>query len=98
MPEELALSPPVTLSLLEKRGIPFPVLPRERVMSYSLELARQIAEKPRVTLITLKEHLVAPLREQIPQFVEKELEMHEKTFHNEEVKERIISLFGKSTS
>src|SRR5215470_7764173 len=47
---------------LEKRGLPFPVLPREKVMSYALELARQLAEKPRVSLITLKEHLVAPLR------------------------------------
>jgi polyketide biosynthesis enoyl-CoA hydratase PksI len=79
---------------LEKRGLPFPVLPREKVVSHALELARLLAEKPRVSLITLKEHLVAPLRKELPSVIEQELEMHNKTFHQEEVKERIISLFG----
>jgi|SRR5437667_2748067 len=81
---------------LEKRGLPFPVLPREKVMGYALELARQIAEKPRVSLITLKEHLVAPLREQLKGIIEKELVMHNTTFHQEEVRERILSLFGQT--
>ncbi len=80
---------------LEKRGIPFPVLPRQEVLPYAYQLARQIAEKPRVSLITLKDHLVAPIREQVPGFVKKEEEMHEKTFHQPEVKERITQLFGK---
>lgn len=80
---------------LEQRGIPFPVLPRAEVMGRALELARQLAEKPRVSLITLKDHLVASLREQLPIVIEQELVMHEKTFHQPEVKERIISLFGK---
>jgi len=79
---------------LEKRGIPFPVLPRIEVLNYALELARQIAEKPRLSLITLKDHLVAPLREQLPGIIEKEVAMHDKTFHQPEVKERIVSLFG----
>ena len=80
---------------LEKRGIPFPVLPRGEVLGYALELARQLAEKPRVSLITLKDHLVAPLREQLPRIIEQELLMHEKTFHQADVKERIIALFGR---
>ncbi|MCR8978412.1 polyketide synthase [Brevibacillus laterosporus] len=80
---------------LEKRGVPFPVMPREQVMEYALDLARQIAEKPRVSLIALKDHLVASLREELPGFIEKEVAMHERTFHQAEVKERIISLFGK---
>jgi len=79
---------------LEKRGVPFPVLPREKVMSYALESARNLAEKPRVSLITLKAHLVAPLREALPRVIEQELVMHNQTFHQEEVKERIISSFG----
>ncbi|TMC20973.1 MAG: enoyl-CoA hydratase [Chloroflexi bacterium] len=79
---------------LEKRGVPFPVLPREKVKDYALTLARQIAEKPRVSLITLKEHLVAPLREQLPKIIEQELAMHQATFHQDEVRERINSLFG----
>ncbi|WP_025717359.1 MULTISPECIES: polyketide synthase [Paenibacillus] len=80
---------------LEKRGVPFPTLPRKEVMNYVMDLARQLAEKPRFSLITLKDHLVGPLREQLPKIVEQELIMHEKTFHQAEVKERIINLFGK---
>jgi polyketide biosynthesis enoyl-CoA hydratase PksI len=80
---------------LEKRGIPFPVLPRAEIMAYAKDLARQIAEKPRLSLVTLKDHLVAHLREQLPKYIERELIMHEKTFHQEEVKNRIMTLFGQ---
>jgi len=80
---------------LEKRGIPFPVLPRDKVMEYALELAKTIAEKPRVSLVTLKDHLVAQLREELPKVIEQEGEMHEKTFHQPEVKDRLKSVYGK---
>lgn len=80
---------------LEKRGIPFTVLPRKEVIDYAIEFAQQLAEKTRFSLITLKDHLVAPIRKQIPKIVEQELIMHEKTFHQAEVKERIFNLFGK---
>ncbi len=80
---------------LEKRGIPFPVLPRQEVMAYALELAQQVAEKPRISLVTLKNHLVAPIREQLPDVIKQEVKMHEMTFHQAEVKERINRLFGK---
>ena len=80
---------------LQKRGVPFPVLPRSEVMEYALDLARTIAEKPRVSLVTLKDHLVAELREQLPRFVEREVAMHEATFHQPEVRENILALFGK---
>jgi len=80
---------------LEKRGIPFPVLPRVEVPGYALQLARQVAEKPRVSLTALKAHLAESLRQQLPTVIEKEVAMHEKTFHQPEVKERIMTLFGK---
>lgn len=80
---------------LQKQGFPFPVLPRKEVMEYAFELATNIAEKPRISLITLKEHLVAHLREALPKAIEKELEMHKKTFHQPEVRDRIKTLFGK---
>lgn len=79
---------------LQKRGIPFPVLPRAEVLDYALELARSIAEKPRVSLVTLKDHLVGALRAGLAAVIEQELVMHEKTFHQAEVKERINSFFG----
>lgn len=80
---------------LEKRGIPFPVLPRAEVLDYALRLARQIAEKPLISLVTLKNHLVSSLREKLPKIIERELIMHEKTFHQVEVRDRITTLFGK---
>lgn len=80
---------------LQKRGVPFPVLPRESVLTHALELAATLAEKPRIALVTLKDHLVASLREQLPRFVERELAMHEITFHHPDVKDRIQAAFGK---
>jgi polyketide biosynthesis enoyl-CoA hydratase PksI len=72
----------------------FPVLPRAQIMEYVLELAATIAEKPRISLITLKDHLVGPLRAGLPAVIQQEVAMHEKTFHRPEVKERIEALFG----
>ncbi|WP_105979316.1 polyketide synthase [Bacillus paralicheniformis] len=80
---------------LQKKGIPFPVLPRSEVLEHANILAQSLAEKPRVSLITLKNHLVGPLRSELPAYIEKEVEMHDKTFHQPEVRDRILSLFGK---
>lgn len=79
---------------LQRRGAPFPVLPRDGVLEYALETARTLAEKPRASLRALKNHLAAPLRRELPQFIEQELVMHELTFHQPEVKARIETLFG----
>jgi polyketide biosynthesis enoyl-CoA hydratase PksI len=79
---------------LQKRGIPFPVLPRAEIMAHALELAGTIAEKPRVSLVTLKDHLVGPLRAGLPAAIRHEVAMHEMTFHQPEVRERIEALFG----
>ncbi len=80
---------------LQTRGIPFPVLPRNQVMEYALELAETLAEKPRASLIALKDHLVASIREELPSVIQQEVAMHEKTFGDPIVKERIKTLFGK---
>ncbi len=80
---------------LQNRGVPFPVIPRENVLEHAFELAKSLAEKPRVSLVTLKDHLVTPLREQLPKFIEQEIAMHELTFHQLEVKDRIEAFFGK---
>lgn len=80
---------------LQKRGVPFPVLPREQVLEYALDLARNLAEKPRFSLVTLKDHLVAPLRADLARFIEQEVAMHELTFHRPEVKSRIETFFGQ---
>lgn len=80
---------------LAKRGVPFPVLPRAEVLPHALQLARDLADKPRKSLVTLKSHLVREARERLPAVIERELAMHELTFHEPEVKVRIQRLFGR---
>jgi len=80
---------------LSSRGVPFPVLPRAEVLPYARQLARDIAEKPRTSLVTLKSHLVREIREQLPAVIEQEVAMHDVTFHQPEVKQRIQTLFGR---
>lgn len=78
---------------LEKRGVPFAVLPRAEVLGHAMELARDVAAKPRPSLIALKDHLVAHARAQLPATIAAELSMHEKTFHHPAVRERINAAF-----
>ncbi|WP_127530336.1 polyketide synthase [Paenibacillus kobensis] len=78
---------------LQRRGVPFPVLPRNEVLEHAYGLAQQLAEKPRISLMTLKAHLTASLRKDLPEYVEQELAMHEKTFLQDEVRDRIMTLF-----
>jgi polyketide biosynthesis enoyl-CoA hydratase PksI len=80
---------------LERRGIPYPVLPRAQVQTYAVQLATELAAMPRVSLVTLKDHLVSEIRQQLPATIERELLMHEKTFHLPEVRNRITALFGR---
>lgn len=78
---------------LEKRGIAFPVLARREVLPYACELAAELADKPRLSLVTLKSHLVGVIRRELDDVIRKEMEMHEITFHQDEVKRRILQLF-----
>jgi len=79
---------------LKNRGVPFPVVPRKNVLDTALQLASGLAEKPRESLIILKDHLVASMRHELPKIIEQEVAMHEKTFQLTEVKEKITALFG----
>lgn len=78
---------------LQRRGVPFPVLPRNEIADYALELARSLADKPRPSLVTLKDHLVAGLRAGLPAVIAQEEAMHAKTFGQPEVKDRIRAFF-----
>lgn len=80
---------------LEQRGVAFPVLPRTQVLEHAHHLARDLADKPRTSLVTLKTHLVSRIRERLPSIIEQELRMHEQTFHHPEVKQRIQTVFGQ---
>ena len=81
---------------LKQRGVPFPVLPRAEVYPHALEMARSLAQKPRISLIALKDLLVRSLREEVPLTVKEELTMHAKTFHLEVVRENITTLLGEA--
>lgn len=78
---------------LEKRGVPFEVRPRAEVVERALEVAESLAEKPRRSLELLKAHLAADILARIPDVTEKELRMHDETFHLPEVREKIMSLY-----
>ncbi len=78
---------------LQQRGIPFPVMPREEVQDYAFDLATSLSEKPRLSLVTLKDHLVASMRNELEKVIAQEIRMHEKTFNQPEVRDRIRTLF-----
>ena len=78
---------------LEKRGVAFPVVQRHEVHECARQLAFDLAQKPRRALIELKSHLVADIREELPRIVARELQMHEATFGDPEVGQRIQTLF-----
>jgi polyketide biosynthesis enoyl-CoA hydratase PksI len=80
---------------LERRGVPFRVVPRQDVLPMALEDARSLAEKPRLSLSLLKDNLVASMRAELPAAIAREVEMHDATFHQPEVKERINALLGQ---
>ena len=79
---------------LRRRGVPFAVLPRAEVLERALETAIGIAEAPRLSLVTLKSHLVAETRRRLAGVVRQELAMHELTFAQPEVADRVRRLFG----
>lgn len=80
---------------LQRRGVPFPVLPREQVVPHAIGLARDLADKPRASLTALKRHLVAPLKQRLPEVIEQEVALHALTLQQPEVKERIETLFAR---
>jgi polyketide biosynthesis enoyl-CoA hydratase PksI len=79
---------------LLERGVTHRIVPKNEVLNEAVDLAKKLAEKPRLSLVSLKAHLTAECKKQLPEFIEKELAMHEVTFHQEEVAARIETLFG----
>lgn len=81
-------------SELKEKGVSVPILPRKEVLPYAIELAKELAQAPRESLVALKKLLAKSSGEKLANVYENELEMHEKTFVNQlEVKQRIESIF-----
>ena len=79
---------------LKERGVKVKVVTKSEVLNEALILARSLADKPRLSLVTLKEHFTADIKAKIPEIIKKELKMHKITFHQPEVANRIESFFG----
>ena len=79
---------------LEKRGLPFPVVPRDGVVDAALGLARELADKPAAALRLLKAQLTRGLKERLPAAVEAEAAMHDVTFADADVQARIRHRWG----
>lgn len=78
---------------LATRAVPYPVVPRAEVVDRAVDLAGEIADAPRTSVVLLKEHLNADLRERVASAVGRELAMHDQTFTTDEVRRRILSRF-----
>jgi polyketide biosynthesis enoyl-CoA hydratase PksI len=74
---------------LKERGAGAKVVRRAEVIPTAMSLARELADKPAVSLKLLKKHLTQRIREELPRIVQQELSMHEVTFDQPEVRERI---------
>ena len=79
---------------LRDRGAGVKVTKKESVIVAAMQLAREIADKPRASLIELKRCLTAQIRAELPSVVEREVAMHKITFGLPEVRDRIETLFG----
>ncbi|MBV7338438.1 enoyl-CoA hydratase/isomerase family protein [Chloroflexi bacterium TSY] len=79
---------------LRERGIPAKVVKKQEVIATALTLARDLADKPRTSLKLLKQHLTQTIKAELPTIIEQELAMHEISFSQPEVRERIETLFG----
>ena len=81
---------------LKERGAGAIIVDRNEVVSTAMKIARELVEKPRLALVTLKEHFSGAIEKELAECIRKELKMHELTFSRPEVRERIEALFGNA--
>lgn len=78
---------------IKSRGAGINVVKKSDVISTALELAAEISDKPVYSLKLLKKHLIRDTVADLNKVVDLELDMHEKTFHRVEVRDRIERMF-----
>jgi polyketide biosynthesis enoyl-CoA hydratase PksI len=79
---------------LKERGVPVTIVPKQDVIQTAFQVANDLVDKPLISLKVLKKYLTRHIRMELPEVVKKELEMHEITFAQPEVLDRIEGLFG----
>jgi polyketide biosynthesis enoyl-CoA hydratase PksI len=80
---------------LAARGIGLPVVARAETVATAVKLARDLAEKPAVSLRLLKQALSAPILAALPAVIEREKAMHDVTFAQPDIREQIRARFGQ---
>lgn len=79
---------------LKERGVPAKIVLKQDVMKTAVEIAGDLADKPLLSLKVLKKYLSMEIESELPNAIARELEMHQLTFVQPEVRNRIESLFG----
>lgn len=74
---------------LKTRGSSVIIKKRTQVLKEALSIARMLAEKPLITIETLKKELSERKLKELDYYIAQEEKMHRETFDKEEVKERI---------
>lgn len=80
---------------LQSRGSSTMIVPREQVLNKALKIAHSLAAKPAITLRELKTNLSSKILNVLPKVLEEEVAMHERTFTQPEVKNKIKEHFAK---
>jgi len=80
---------------LKQRNVPLRIVKKAEVLPTALNLAKELSDKPRVSLQLLKKHLVQQITKELPHYIEQELAMHKVTFNTPETKALINKLFGE---
>lgn len=78
---------------LKQRGVQATVVKKSEIDQAALNIALSLNEKPRLSLLTLKQALTARLRQELALAIDTELEMHQITFAQPEVKTMIEALY-----
>ena len=79
---------------LKERGAAANIVSKSEVMPTALAVAKELADKPLVSLKVLKKHLNRHMATQYTEAINAELKMHEITFVLPEVRQRIEGRFG----
>lgn len=79
---------------LKKRGLNAAVVRRTEVIPEAMRLARELAEKPRSTLVLLKQKMVGKTKQELDEAIRQELEMHRLTLSHPSVREKVEAMFG----
>jgi polyketide biosynthesis enoyl-CoA hydratase PksI len=79
---------------LKTRGAQVQVEKKAEVVKVALRIAAELAEKPRLSLQLLKAHLTLTTRQELPRVIASERAMHQQSFAQPDVREKIEKLFG----